>query len=100
MTHYSPWNFYFLTFWFLKLLFIFIFYIYWRIPVSLLLEKWHIGVSPYRVPVSVSAYPGNIDVKQCKMGLPACGDLEPDNNPLNLIFNLGTLRSRSTYTRL
>ena len=39
----------------------FIFYIYCRISVSAFWEKWRIGVSPYRVPVSVSTYPCNID---------------------------------------
>jgi hypothetical protein len=36
------------------------FYVYCRIPVSAFWGKWRIGVSPYRVPVSVSAYPCNL----------------------------------------
>jgi hypothetical protein len=36
-----------------------------------------------------------------EMGLPACGgDLEPDNNPLNLTFNLGIHAVLQEHTRL
>jgi hypothetical protein len=42
------------------LLFIFIYNIYLRIAVSVFFEKWRIGVSTYRVSVSVSPCQGNI----------------------------------------
>ncbi len=59
---------YFLT----KLHYLYIFnYIYKRIPISLLLEKWRIHVSSYRISVSVSPYLGNI----------GCGDVNGAGTP-------------------
>ena len=53
--------------------FIIFFKIYCRIHVSAFWEKWRIGVSPYRVPVSVSAYPCNIGTR-CSFELEASAD--------------------------